>query len=100
MYSTTSAISIYTNLKTPMPQEDLLVKAVELDPEFLPALERLGNYYFITNDTEKAEDIFNEILRKDPANLLAMGNLAVIYEGRNEKEKAKKKKKKKCLRKF
>ena len=82
-------INLY-KLKNTNAARDLLVKAVELDPEFLPALNNLGNYYFITNDTEKAEDIFNEILRKDPANLLAMGNLAVIYEGRNEKEKAKK----------
>ena len=81
-------INLY-KLKNTNAARDLLVKAVELDPEYLPALNNLGNYYFITEDIEKAEDIFNVILTKDPSNLLAMGNLAVIYEGRGEKEKAK-----------
>lgn len=82
-------INLY-KLKNTDAAKDLLIKAVLLDPEFLTALNNLGNYYFITNDIGKAEDIFNEILKKDPANLLAMGNLAVIYEGRGDKEQAKK----------
>lgn len=82
-------INLY-KLKNTNAARDFLVKAVELDPEFLPALNNLGNYYFITNDIEKAEDIFNVILNKDPANLLAMGNLAVIYEKRGDVDQAKK----------
>ena len=69
--------------------KSLLNKAIELDPDFIPALNNLGNAFMLSGETDKAEKTFNEIILKDPKNVQAYGNLAVLYEDRGEINKAK-----------
>lgn len=66
-----------------------LKRAIDLDPDFIPALNNLGNAYMLTGDTAEAEKIFTEIILKDPKNVLAYGNLAVLYEDKGDIGKAK-----------
>ncbi|MEO8664575.1 MAG: tetratricopeptide repeat protein [Ignavibacteria bacterium] len=54
--------------------------ALELDPDFAMALNNLGNAFMIEGKTQEAEAIFKEVIGKDRANVMAYGNLAVIYE--------------------
>lgn len=68
--------------------KSLLNKAVQFDPDFIPALINLGNAYMLSGETDKAEKTFNEIILKDPKNVQAYGNLAVLYEDRGDINKA------------
>lgn len=61
-----------------------LKKAIDLDPDFMPALNNLGNAFMLSGETAEAEKIFNEIILKDPKNVLAYGNLAVLYEDKGD----------------
>jgi Tfp pilus assembly protein PilF len=47
-------------------------------------LNNLGNAYLLSGDEKEAENIFKHILTKDSKNVLALGNLAVIYKDRND----------------
>jgi tetratricopeptide (TPR) repeat protein len=69
--------------------KNLLNKAIDIDPDYVPALNNLGNAYMLSGETTEAEKIFNEIILKDPKNVLAYGNLAVLYEDRGDVSKAK-----------
>lgn len=69
--------------------KNLLSKAIDLDPDFTPALNNLGNAYMLSGEKDKAEKIFSEIILKDPKNVQAYGNLAVLYEDRGDIIKAK-----------
>ena len=52
-------------------------------------MNNLGNAFMLSGETDKAEKTFNEIILKDPKNVQAYGNLAVLYEDRGEINKAK-----------
>jgi tetratricopeptide (TPR) repeat protein len=75
-------------------------KAVNIDPDNPNALIFLGTSYssqLIPNDTspeqkalaQKALDTFNQVLQKDPNNVLALKQIASIYRNTNHPQEAK-----------
>lgn len=64
-------------------------EAIALDPDFSMALINLGNALMLEGNTAEAETVFRQVLEKEPRNVIAYGNLAVIYEDKGERNKAK-----------
>lgn len=52
-----------------------LLKLTELEPDHLSAAIKLGNCYRNMKERDKSRKVFEEVLRKDPTNLVALNNL-------------------------
>ncbi len=47
-------------------------KAIEMEPENLTAMIKIGELYSYTHDIDKAMEIFNRVLQIDPKNRTAL----------------------------
>jgi tetratricopeptide (TPR) repeat protein len=56
-------------------------KAVEIDPDYLPALRNLGVAYLKTGQNEKAIAAFDEALKRDPHSALTYAASSAAYLG-------------------
>ena len=55
-----------------------LLKLLELEPNELTVAIRLGNCYHSMRERQKGREVFEEVLRKDPTNQVALNNLGKI----------------------
>jgi len=65
-----------------------LAKAIELEPNFAPAYNRLGMSYAILNDYERAESNFKKVIELSPGIDQGYLNLGLLYELKGEPSKA------------
>jgi len=65
-----------------------LQKAREVDQTYLPASFNLASYYISKKDNVRASGLFNEILKRDPANLKALIGLGAISESEGKAQDA------------
>lgn len=66
----------------------LLEKAVTIRPDHVPAYNNLAKAYYLIGLPELAVASYEEALRRDPTNVLALENLAILAEGASLKEAA------------
>jgi len=62
---------------------DILKEIVEQDPDFLPAWNNLSLSYYYIGDFERAMATIHAALERDPGNLHALCNLAVLLSHHN-----------------
>lgn len=62
---------------------DILLEIVETDPSFLPAWNNLSLAYYYIGDFEQAMSTLHKTLEKEPDNLHALCNLAVLLSHHN-----------------
>jgi len=60
--------------------EDVLKKAIELDPEDYEAYVELGAFYHAQNKLENAEDVLKKAAELDRGNEMAYGGLGMVYQ--------------------
>lgn len=65
-----------------------LQKAREVDQTYLPATFNLASYYISKKDNGRAVGLFNEILKREPANLKALVGLGAIRESEGNAKEA------------
>jgi tetratricopeptide (TPR) repeat protein len=63
-------------------------KAIHLEPDFAPALNRLGMSYAILNDYDQAEKYFRKVIELSPGIDQGYLNLGLLYELKGEPSKA------------
>lgn len=68
----------------------LLEKILNEDPDFTAAKNNLTLAYYYTNRMAKAMEMVREVLARDPGNIHALCNLAVLYEQQQDKERLEK----------
>jgi tetratricopeptide (TPR) repeat protein len=68
--------------------EDNFLKAIELDPSFVDALDHLGITYRRANDYEKAEKTYLKSIDINSENFIPYANLALIYLFQNRFEES------------
>lgn len=61
----------------------LLSEINELDPKFMPAWNNLALAYYYSGDFDKALKVITETIDRDPGNLHALCNLAVLFSHQN-----------------
>lgn len=61
----------------------LLTEINELDPTFMPAWNNLALAYYYSGDFDKSLKIIEETINRDPGNLHALCNLAVLFSHQN-----------------
>ena len=54
---------------------ELLLRLLELKPDHVDGLSQLATCYLQKKETEKARELFELVLEKDPSNLMALQNL-------------------------
>jgi len=64
------------------------LKALELEPEFIDAMDNLGNSYRYLNKFDSAEYWYNKSIRLYPEGYIAHQNLAIVYLSTARSEKA------------
>ncbi len=67
---------------------NLFQKALELNPDYLEALNSQGNIYFEIGHYDKAEENFLKIIKKKETAVGAHVNLAQVYRSRGKTKKA------------
>ncbi len=68
--------------------EPYLKKAVNLDPDFVDALDHLGIVYRRQNRYEEAEEVYLRSISLNETNIVPVMNLAVVYRNMNRLEDA------------
>jgi tetratricopeptide (TPR) repeat protein len=63
-------------------------KAIQLEPDFAPALNRLGMCYAILNDYDQAEKYFRRVIELSPGIDQGYLNLGLLYELKGEPSRA------------
>lgn len=63
-------------------------KAVYYNPLLAISQFNLGNALMSAGNDDEAEDCFNMVIKLDPSNTAAYGNLSILYERRKDFEKA------------
>jgi tetratricopeptide (TPR) repeat protein/outer membrane protein assembly factor BamB len=58
-------------------------RAIELDPSLLDARISLGNLHYAEKEYSKAQEQYEEVLKRDPRNDVALYNLGFIYLKKN-----------------
>ncbi|MCO7176469.1 tetratricopeptide repeat protein [Sporolactobacillus kofuensis] len=61
-------------------------QVIEDEPDFLAAQNNLSIAYFSMEETDRALNIANRVLEKDPGNIHTLCNLATFYDQLNDRE--------------
>ncbi|HEV3468224.1 MAG TPA: tetratricopeptide repeat protein [Pyrinomonadaceae bacterium] len=72
----------------PQRAEAALRRAVELDPEYMPAYSALAEIYFATRQPDRAIAEYQKITERRPEDFVALRNIGMIEAGRNNLEAA------------
>jgi tetratricopeptide (TPR) repeat protein len=72
----------------PARAEAALRRAVELDPDFMPAYTALAEIYFGTQQPDRAIDQYKKITERRPDDFVAYRNIGLIEAGRNNLDAA------------
>ncbi len=68
--------------------EEYVRRVLEINPNFLPALNILGTVYYYRNDFEKAHEYWQNSLNLNPKYLKPYSNLGFIYLNQKQYDKA------------
>jgi len=68
--------------------EDLLIKAICLDPKYSGTYNNLGTVYYQKGEPEKARSYLQKALEMDPNNAAARDNLGAVFYSLNQLEEA------------
>ena len=79
---------IFTNGKSYQKAEETFRKALEIDPNHIPALNELGRLYANSRRAEEAEETFRKALEIDPNHIPALNELGRLYANSRRAEEA------------